>query len=860
MEPRQTRLSLRLIAVFIGYMIASQAGLLLATINQNASPFWPATGFAIFCAITIGNVALLPIGLAAFLTNYLVPSPLPTALLIAAGNTLEAFVGYRIFIAVYRRRTLFAHLHEALATVGATALGALASATLGVAALYYTAELPKSLTIFSWLTWYSGDIVGGMTTLPFLLELRRCLARKQAHLVRNAVYSSIPLILFSTLFSFAQWTTMLFVAFPLALLALSYGSRMAAVTYLIGVATVCAIGTWFTEGPFSTGNTNINLLYLVLFLFSLALSTVVMISYDRIGVLYGSRRYFIMVWIAAASLTLGFELFSKNVDEDHFRALTRKTEERLLERMEDYTRALSGGVALIRASETVTRTEWRSFAETFSITSALPGVYGIGFIRSLPAPELDKFVAGNRKSGAPYFSVKSLGEIHANDHFVIQYLEPIEANRSAIGLDIGSESRRRAAAELSRDTGHPAITESIFLIQDTKTRPGFLLFSPVYRGSHVPTTVDDRRRQIFGWVYAPFVTGNFFEHALESTQEELDITVYERGTDKILWTNRTTAPKDLRLKTALNVTLAQRQFQLHIKPSAQFNYSRETMTAWVSTISSVLGLLAIGVLVNLTISRRRIERLVDLRTREAEYHRVSSLEASRLASLGEMAGGIAHEINNPLAIIVARTENLLDRLHCGPVEAPEITDNLKRIHEVSQRIAKIVAGMRRLVRDDSESPLDLYSCEMVIEDALDLCREKYRSRGIQLTVENQLSPEGTPLRVHCRRIQVAQVLVNLLNNAEHATEGQSSRWIKIRTYQEEPWINIEITDSGGGIPPAIANRMMDPFFTTKEVGKGTGLGLAITRSIMNQHHGRIEYLPERNNTTFVLRFPIKLST
>lgn len=860
MELRQIRLWLRLLAVFIGYMIASQAGLLLATINQNASPFWPATGFAIFCAITIGNIALIPIGLAAFLTNYLVPSPPLTALLIAFGNTLEAFIGYRLFVAVYRRRTLFAHLHEALATVGATALGALASATFGVAALYYTAGLPKSLTIFSWLTWYGGDIVGGMITLPFLLEFRRRLTRRPAHLVRDLFYALLPLALFSIFFTTSQWTTMLFVAFPLALLSLSYGSRVTAVTYLFGVATVCAIGTWFTEGPFSTGNTNINLLYLVLFLISLALSTVVMISYDRIGVLYGSRRYFIMVWISAASLTLGFEFFSKNVDEDHFRMLTHKTEERIAERMDDYTRALSGGVALFRASETVTRDEWRAFAEEFSITSSLPGVYGIGFIRSLSTSEVDRFITANRSSGSPHFAIKSLGEVQANDRFIIQYIEPIEANRSAIGLDIGSESRRRSAAELSRDSGRPAMTESISLVQDTKARPGFLLFSPVYRRAGTLDKVDDRRRQLVGWVYAPFVTGDFFDHALESVQDELDITVYENGTDKVLWTNQTTAPKDIRLKTTLNVTLAQRQFQVLVKPSAQFSYSRETITAWVSTISAVLGLLAIGVLVNLTISRRRIERLVELRTREAEYHRVSSLEASRLASLGEMAGGIAHEINNPLAIIVARTENLLDRLNRGPLEVSEIADNLKRVHEVSQRIAKIVAGMRRLVRDDSESPLEPYSCEMVIDDALDLCREKYRSRGIQLIVENQPSSNGTPLEIRCRRIQVAQVLVNLLNNAEHATEGKSERWIKIRSYQEEPWINIEITDSGLGIPPATVNRMMEPFFTTKEVGKGTGLGLAITRSIMNQHHGRIEYLPERSNTTFVLRFPIKPST
>lgn len=857
MLPRQPMRWLKLGAVFVGYLIVSQAGLLLATINQNASPFWPATGFAIFCTIVIGNSAFFPIALAAFLTNYLIPSPVLTAVIIAIGNTLEAVVGYHLFIAVYRRRALFAHLHEGFAIVGATSIGAVVSASIGVSALYFTANLPKHLLIFTGLTWFSGDAIGGIIVLPLLLEVRRRLIRKSKRLTRDIAIATIPLFLFAALFQYAEWATLLFGAFPLALLSLSYGSRLTALSYMFGVAITCAIGTWFTEGPFRTGNTNINLLYLVLFLFSLSLSTVVMISYDRISVLYGNRRYFMMVWLAAASITLGFELYSIESDNAHFLMLKSKVNEKISERLEDYSRALQSGVALLRASNKVTRSEWRAFAEAFSITSTLPGVYGIGYIQMIRHNVLDAYIANTRLDEAPDFTMKALSDVPHDEHFIIHFIEPIESNKAALGLDVGSETNRRIAAEISRDTGKIAMTGNIQLRQDAKIRPGFLLYSPVYKKLTRLDSVESRRSNLEGWVYAPFVASEFFEHALESVGDELNINIYDRGSPDVLWSNNTSHRNRSRIIADLDVTLAQRNFRLNIKPGERFTYSRAELTAWVSTISSILGLLAIGVLVNVTISRRRIEHLVDLRTREAEHHRVSSLEASRLASLGEMAGGIAHEINNPLAIIAARAENLLDRSKRGPVEMAEVENTLQRILEVSQRIAKIVSGMRRLVRDDSASPMAMTACSNIIEDALDLCREKYRSRGIELIVEVEPGPDNTPLQIFCRRIQVAQILVNLLNNAEHATEKLNSRWIKIRAYQQNPWIDIEITDSGLGISPDVAQRMMTPFFTTKEVGKGTGLGLAISRSIMQQHDGLIEYLPERSHTTFVLRFPIR---
>jgi C4-dicarboxylate-specific signal transduction histidine kinase len=111
-------------------------------------------------------------------------------------------------------------------------------------------------------------------------------------------------------------------------------------------------------------------------------------------------------------------------------------------------------------------------------------------------------------------------------------------------------------------------------------------------------------------------------------------------------------------------------------------------------------------------------------------------------------------------------------------------------------------------------------------------------------------------QVNCRPTQLSQVLLNLLSNAFDAVSALSEKWVRLTVTQEEQKLIIKVIDSGNGIPSDIAEKIMQPFFTTKVIGKGTGLGLSISRGIIESHEGALFYDPSEKNTTFVIELPI----
>ena len=116
---------------------------------------------------------------------------------------------------------------------------------------------------------------------------------------------------------------------------------------------------------------------------------------------------------------------------------------------------------------------------------------------------------------------------------------------------------------------------------------------------------------------------------------------------------------------------------------------------------------------------------------------------------------------------------------------------------------------------------------------------------------------ATDVDIDCRAGEIVQVLLNLLNNAYDAISESSEKWIKVELKKEPKSIAIWVTDSGGGIPTEVQKKIMQPFFTTKEVGKGTGLGLSISRGIIESHHGQLILDTSSANTCFIIKLPIK---
>ena len=248
-----------------------------------------------------------------------------------------------------------------------------------------------------------------------------------------------------------------------------------------------------------------------------------------------------------------------------------------------------------------------------------------------------------------------------------------------------------------------------------------------------------------------------------------------------------------------------------------------------------------------------VSDITELKTMEREREAIiaNMVESSKLATLGDMAGGVAHEFNTPLAIIISKTESLLRKARQGELEREVVISQLEKIKETSERIAKIVKGLRQFSRISDDDSTHHVSVEATIEATLNLCREKILSTGISLST--QLTPN---LEFLGRQSEVAQVLMNLLLNAADAVENGKDRRIEIESNVSDNFVQIAVSDYGHGIPKPILDKIMNPFFSTKEIGKGTGLGLSIAKGIAEAHGGKLVCESRINPTRFVLELPL----
>ncbi len=252
-----------------------------------------------------------------------------------------------------------------------------------------------------------------------------------------------------------------------------------------------------------------------------------------------------------------------------------------------------------------------------------------------------------------------------------------------------------------------------------------------------------------------------------------------------------------------------------------------------------------------------IERAVgcnwDITTqREVEAKLISS---EKMSSLGEMAGGVAHEINNPLTIIKGKAIHLIRKAEAGQLEVAKVIDDLKKIDATADRIARIIKGLRTFSRNSDKDPMQPGSLKEILNDTLELCNKRFKNNSVDLIVS--VTEDAV---IDCRSTQLSQVLMNLLGNSFDAVQALPEKWVELKSEFQGDKIIIRIMDSGKGIPPEVVNKMMQPFFSTKEIGKGTGLGLSISQGIIDEHQGRLYYDSSSPNTCFVVELPAKMAS
>jgi histidine kinase len=237
------------------------------------------------------------------------------------------------------------------------------------------------------------------------------------------------------------------------------------------------------------------------------------------------------------------------------------------------------------------------------------------------------------------------------------------------------------------------------------------------------------------------------------------------------------------------------------------------------------------------------------------------IQASKMATLGEMATGIAHELNQPLSVMKTASGFLIKKVNKGePIREDILKTMAEEIDRHVDRASKIINHLRDFGRKSEVKKVKV-DVNVALEHSLEIFNQQLKLRGIQVIKDYQ--EDLPPVLADLNRLE--QVFINLLINARDAIQersekeagGPAAREIRIKTAARHGRVVVEVHDTGAGIPKAIMDKIFEPFFTTKEVGKGTGLGLSISYGIVQDYDGSIRVkTQDGEGATFIIQFPI----
>lgn len=227
------------------------------------------------------------------------------------------------------------------------------------------------------------------------------------------------------------------------------------------------------------------------------------------------------------------------------------------------------------------------------------------------------------------------------------------------------------------------------------------------------------------------------------------------------------------------------------------------------------------------------------------------IHQSKMTAIGEMGSGLAHEINNPLTVSLGNLQLILAETAKSNISVERIQKYASMAMEYNNRIQSVVKALRHYSSDWEDSELEVADFQSILSETVSLIGTRFREAGTDLLI----SIGTEPVLLKCRPNQISQVLISLLFNSFEATKSLDDRWINIIVDEEDTRVKISVIDSGDGIPKVIQDKLMQPFFTTKEVGQGKGLGLSTARAIIDQHQGTLTFDSTSPKTCFIISLP-----
>lgn len=535
----------------------------------------------------------------------------------------------------------------------------------------------------------------------------------------------------------------------------------------------------------------------------------------------------IMSWTAAR----------KSVRDEQYAILRQQNNDvvdSITQRMSAYEDILRGGVALFQASEQVTREEWQHYFESFAIEERYPGIHGVGYTVMLEPEDKAAHEAEIRSQGYPDYRIRP--DTARDKYSSIVYIEPLSrSNQEAIGFDMYSEPTRRAAMDKARQTGAPALSGVVRLVQEnveTTEQPGFLMYVPLYSTKSIPPTEDARAASLHGYVYAPFRAHDFVNQSIHNILPHYEFEIVNLDPDgrEHLYAskNYTSMVKQPDAQGQVRtIQLAGATWEVHGIATPQVVNS--------STRARLASILGGGLLLSLLIASFLYMVLTNRSNALARKEERTVQDAKE-----ELLALASHQLRTP-ATGVKQYIGILREGFAGKLSS-EQRKMLDKAYESNERQLATINDMLVVARADA-SQLKIYPKSIILNE---LVRSIMDERTNIIFARNQTLKTDIPtkpLRIKADKQYLRMAIENIISNASKYTK--SGGQISIKLKENGSYVLIVIRDSGVGVarkdyPLLFKKFSRIPNELTDQV-VGSGIGLYLAKKIVELHDGKIEF-------------------
>ena len=577
--------------------------------------------------------------------------------------------------------------------------------------------------------------------------------------------------------------------------------------------------------------------------------------------------------LLTVGITYNFYQSAKTKDLIRFTNEVGRFQSSIDNKINVYVALLKGARGFIESTEELNRKSFSSYVDSLNLEQNYPGVLGIGFSKVFLPEEREALEKKMKSEG--YFDFKIFPENKRDSYQTIIYLEPLdERNKKAIGFDMSTEISRNAALIIARDTASPAATGKVDLEQgnNVKDENGFLIYLPIYKNKKIPESIEDRRKNLSGYIFSPFKTEDFLNEIQKSVAASgISAKIYDGETkpeNLISQTKNTTdtnftnqIDKPYSLNKELNIAGRKWIIEYNSLP----DFSAQSSIGWTPLIflsGVVFSFLLFGMTYWEAFARAKLQKTAG-ELSESEKQKQDLLEKEQKARLiaeqanatkDEFIAVISHELRTPLNAIagwtrILRTENLSDKTKTLALE--KIDKNLRLQTKLVEELLDYSQILSGTVKFEGKS-VDINN---VFENSFQEIESKAHEKGIELRKENQLN--GHKILGDEEKLKI--VIYNLLNNAVKFTQRGGK--IEIEILENNGIIKMTVRDNGRGISSEFLPHIFDRFSQadtsiTRGFG-GLGLGLTISNHIVKLHNGTIEAESEGlgKGAVFTLKLP-----